>query len=264
MVEGDNNSSIKDGDIILSSTNNNDIEFKNVWFKYPNSGENQWVLRGFSLKIESGEWVGVVGESGWGKSTLTQLLFRFYDVQSGSISVGGIWIKDLTLKSLRGNLGIVEQEPILLNWSIMENIIYGKPEAKSEEIVEAAGIGNACEFINKLNESNLELNPNEVEDKRYGQLPLGYQASWGARGSKLSGGQKQRIAIARTIIRKPQILILDEATSALDLRSQEIVQNALDKAMKKCTSIVIAHRQSTLKNWDRIITIEDGIVVHDT
>ena len=157
---------------------------------------------------------------------------------------------------------MVQQEPMLFNRSILDNIIYGKPEANTQEILEAAKIANASSFIKTLDGDDTDYSAfTGITDERYEHLPVGYRTMWGSRGSKLSGGQKQRIAIARTIIRKPGILILDEATSALDLRSQEVVQNALDKAMEKWTSIVIAHRPSTLKNWDRIVRISNGRVI---
>mmetsp|Transcript_16624 Transcript_16624/g.18477 ORF Transcript_16624/g.18477 Transcript_16624/m.18477 type:complete len:231 (+) Transcript_16624:1304-1996(+) len=226
-----------------------------------------WVLRDFNLKITAGESIGLVGESGCGKSTLTALLYRFYEPQEGTITIGGKPITSFTLKSLRENFGFVQQEPLLFNTTIMENITYGRRHATPEEILSAAQISNCSDFIaNKDFDGELRDSTTEEsveEDPRYGELPEGYRIVCGSRGSKLSGGQKQRVAIARAVIRNPKLLILDEATSALDESSQKVVQEALDQVMLKCTSIVIAHRQSTLKNCDRIVKIERGVIVED-
>lgn len=268
VKEGAETSPIQDGsDQMEESTASGDIEFHGVWFRYPTADDEMWVLRDFNLKIKAGESIGLVGESGCGKSTLTALLYRFYEPQIGFITIGGKPINSFTLKSLRERFGFVQQEPLLFNTSIMENIIYGKREATAPQILDAAKISNCSDFIaNKEFEGDMRdstTDESAEEDPRYNELPEGYKIMCGSRGNKLSGGQKQRVAIARAVIRNPQLLILDEATSALDENSQKIVQEALDQVMLKCTSIVIAHRQSTLKNCDRIVKIEQGVIVED-
>ena len=247
--EGTEESSIKDGYQEMTETEaTGDIEFKNVWFKYPTS-TNGWVLKNFSLKIKTGQSIGLAGESGCGKSTLVQLLLRFYVPQKGEIFISGVPIETFTISSLRRHCGLVQQEPLIFNTTIMRNICYGRSHATTQEIQQAAEMANAATFINDLDE-NAEGEEDELltkdNDTRYGQLGAGYKVFCGSKGNKLSGGQKQRIAIARAVIRNPSILMLDEATSALDESSQAIVQEALDKVMKTSTSIVIAHRLSTL------------------
>jgi ATP-binding cassette, subfamily B (MDR/TAP), member 1 len=240
-----------------------EIEFKDVWFRYPTRKEN-WILRGISFKINSKENVGLVGESGSGKSTITQLIYRFYDPQFGKITIDGIDIKDYDVQSLRKCFGLVQQEPLLFNYSIRDNILYAKTDATDDEVREAAQVANAVEFI-----ATLRVDPDEKEQKEmlqpshsnaFSTLPEGYNLSCGAKGSKLSGGQKQRIAIARAIIRQPKILMLDEATSALDEESQKKVQEALERIMVGRTSIIIAHRLTTIQKCDRLLVLDQGKV----
>ena len=229
---------LKDGPNSIDKTNfTNEIEFKNISFKY----EDDAVLKNFSLKIPKGKSVALVGQSGSGKSTLANLITRFYDVNEGSITIDGTNIKDITKKSLLGLMGIVTQDSILFNDSVIENIKLGKKEASDEEVQEAAEIANAYEFIKNL--------PNQ------------YDTHIGDGGNKLSGGQKQRISIARAVIKNPPIMILDEATSALDTESEQFVQMALEKMMKNRTSLVIAHRLSTIQNADNIVVMKKGEIV---
>ena len=218
------------------------IEFKNVAFNYP-MRPDVTILDNFNLKINSGETVALVGPSGCGKSTLIQLIQRFYDPMSGSVLIDGQNIKDLNLGWLREQIGVVGQEPVLFDTSIEENIRLGsRGKAVSKKDIEVAVIeSNAHEFISKLPET--------------------YDTYVGDRGAQLSGGQKQRIAIARALINKPKILLLDEATSALDMQSEALVQTALDRASKGRTTIIVAHRLSTIINSDRIIFIEKGRVM---
>ena len=261
--EGSKESSIVDGTQTLSKEQaSQDIKFHNIWFKYPLEN-SKWVLRNFNFTIKGGQKVGLIGESGSGKSTIVQLLLRFYDPQEGFISIGGTNIKDFSLVSLRSMFGFIQQEPILLNTSIMNNIIYGKPDANAEEIMRAASMSNSHEFIWSLKNSSQELDQESIieDDLRYSSLDDGYKISCGSKGSKLSGGQKQRIAIARALIRNPPILLLDEATSALDEKNQHKVQEALDNAAFQKTWIVIAHRTSTLNNWDNIYKIAEGAII---
>ena len=229
---------LKDGPNSIDKTNFTDeIEFKNISFKY----ENDAVLKNFSLKIPKGKSVALVGQSGSGKSTLANLVTRFYDVNEGSITIDGTNIKDITKKSLLSLMGIVTQDSILFNDSVIENIKLGKKEASDEEVQEAAEIANAYEFIKNL--------PNQ------------YDTHIGDGGNKLSGGQKQRISIARAVIKNPPIMILDEATSALDTESEQFVQVALEKMMKNRTSLIIAHRLSTIQNADNIVVMKKGEIV---
>ena len=240
-----------------------EVEFKNVWFRYP-SRKGVWILKNFSLKLRPDQSVALVGQSGSGKSTIIQLLYRFYDPQFGTILVDGIDIQAYNLASLRSVFGLVSQEPLLFDYSIKDNITYGIPEATDKMIHEAAQHANALEFINRFSErgemnDELAAMPEEFKER----LHDGFLAGCGTRGGKLSGGQKQRIAIARAIIREPRILMLDEATSALDEESQRIVQEALDRVMVGRTSIVIAHRLSTVEKCDRVVVLELGHVVED-
>ena len=214
-----------------------EIEYKNVWFKY---GED-WVLKDVSLTIKKGQVVALVGQSGSGKSTMVDLLPRFYDVQKGEIAIDGVNVKDMALYDLRSYMGNVNQEAILFNDTVFNNITFGVENATLEQVIEAAKVANAHEFIMAM------------ED--------GYQTNIGDRGSRLSGGQRQRISIARAILKNPSILILDEATSALDTESEKLVQEALERLMKTRTSIVIAHRLSTIKNADVICVMKDGEIV---
>ena len=213
-----------------------EIKFENIWFKY----EDDYVLKDFSLTIPKGKTVALVGQSGSGKSTIANLITRFYDVNKGKISIDGIDINTLTKKSLREQLGMVTQDAILFHDSIANNIAFGK-EVSEEKIVKAAKIANAHEFIS--------------------ELPNGYHTNIGDGGGKLSGGQKQRISIARAVLKNPPIMILDEATSALDTESEQLVQKALEKMMENRTSIVIAHRLSTIQKADLILVLRKGEIV---
>ena len=218
-----------------------DIEFKNVTFGYD---ENS-VLSDINLKVEKGSSVALVGPSGGGKTTMCSLIPRFYELNSGDILIDGKNIKDITLKSLRENIGIVQQDVYLFSGSVMENISYGKPGASLEEIKKAAEMAGAAEFIEKL--------------------PQGYDTYVGERGLKLSGGQKQRISIARVFLKNPPILILDEATSALDNESEKIVQESLERLAKGRTTFTIAHRLTTVQNAAEILVLTaDGIVERGT
>lgn len=214
----------------------NDINFENVDFKYKDNPEK--ILKNINLTVKKGETVAFVGNSGGGKSTLVNLIPRFFDVSNGSIKIDGTDIRNYDIISLRKAIGIVPQETFLFAGTILSNIRYGRQNATREEIVEAAMQANAHEFIESL--------------------PDGYDTEIGERGVKLSGGQKQRIAIARAILENPQILILDEATSALDNESEKLVQDALEKLMKGKTTFVIAHRLTTIENSNKIVVIQKG------
>ncbi|MDR0970674.1 MAG: ABC transporter ATP-binding protein/permease [Lentimicrobiaceae bacterium] len=214
-----------------------ELEYKNVSFRY----NKEDVLKNINLKIEKGKLIALVGESGGGKSTMADLLPRFYDVTQGAILMDGIDIRDYNIDNLRAQMGIVTQESILFNDTVFNNIAFGKTDATSEAVVEAAKIANAHEFII--------------------QLENGYDSIIGDRGMTLSGGQRQRLSIARAILKNPPILILDEATSALDTESERLVQDALAKVMSNRTSIVIAHRLSTIQNADEIIVMSKGEIV---
>ena len=215
------------------------IEFKHVSFYY--TKEKPPVINDFSLTVTPGQKVALVGPSGSGKSTLSNLLLRFYDVNSGVIKVDNMDIRRLSLDSYRSNIGVVLQEPFLFSGTVRDNISYAKPEATVEEIEEAARMANVEEFIS--------------------QLPDGYDTIIGENGASLSGGQKQRLAIARAILKNPSILILDEATSALDTVSEYLVQEALDRLMEGKTTIIIAHRLSTVRNADTIVVLDSGKIV---
>jgi len=215
-----------------------DILFDDVSFKYKDGAHR--VLRHINLDIEAGSYVALVGSSGGGKTTLCSLIPRFYDVTNGSIKIDGKDIRDIKLKSLRDHIGIVQQDVYLFAGTVIENISYGRPGATREEIIEAAKLANAHDFIM--------------------ELPNGYDTDIGQRGIKLSGGQKQRLSIARVFLKNPPILIFDEATSALDNESENIVKESLEKLAKNRTTIVIAHRLSTVRNAERILVLtENGI-----
>jgi len=214
-----------------------EIRYENVYFKY----EDQWALKDFSFVAKKGELVALVGPSGSGKTTVVNLLPRFYDVSKGKITIDGIDIRDVTLKSLRSQIGIVTQETFLFNDTVENNIKYGSPEKNLDQIIEAAKAANAHEFILGL--------------------PQGYQTIIGERGVRLSGGEKQRIAIARALLKNPPILLLDEATSSLDTEAEREVQKALDVLMKNRTTIAIAHRLSTIRNANLILVISNGEIV---
>ncbi len=213
------------------------IELQNISFKY----EDGYVLKNFNLTVHKGHAVALVGQSGSGKSTIANLVTRFYDVNNGEIKIDGTNIKDLTKKSLRNLMGLVTQDSILFNETVKNNISLGKEGATDEEIIEAAKIANAHEFIS--------------------ELPEGYDTNIGDSGNKLSGGQKQRLSIARAVLKNPPIMILDEATSALDTESERLVQDALEKMMRNRTSIVIAHRLSTIQKANTIVVLQKGEIV---
>lgn len=220
-----------------------DVTFRDVSFRY--NDKNEYVLNHVSLDVKAGEYVALVGSSGAGKTTLCSLIPRFYDVTDGSICVDGVDVRDLKLKCLRKNIGIVQQDVYLFAGSIIENIRYGRPGASDEEVYEAAKKANAHEFIMSL--------------------PEGYDTDIGQRGIKLSGGQKQRLSIARVFLKNPPILIFDEATSALDNESEKVVQESLETLAADRTTFVIAHRLSTIRNAERILVLtEDGIAESGT
>ena len=221
----------------VKDTFDSKIEISNINFKY----EDENVLKDFSLEVVKGQTVALVGQSGSGKSTIANLLTRFYDVNEGTIQIDGIDIKKLNLSSLRGLIGLVTQDSILFNDSIRANIALGKEDATDEEIVEALKIANAYEFVK--------------------DLPNGIHTNIGDSGNKLSGGQKQRLSIARAVLKNPPIMILDEATSALDTESEKLVQVALENMMQNRTSIVIAHRLSTIQKANKIVVMQKGRIV---
>lgn len=210
-------------DAVEKTDFNDKVTIENINFRY--GDEN--VLKNFSIEVPKGKTVALVGQSGSGKSTIANLLTRFYDVQEGAVKIDGINIKDMNIHSLRGLMGLVTQDSILFNDTIKNNILIGKPDATDEEILDALKIANAYEFVN--------------------DLPDGIETNIGDAGGKLSGGQKQRLSIARAVLKNPPIMILDEATSALDTESEKFVQVALENMMQNRTSIVIAHRLSTIQ-----------------
>ena len=221
---------------VEKETLDGEIEFNDVTFTY---GE-QDVLQNFSMKVKKGEIYALVGPSGGGKTTICHLLPRFYTVQSGSIMVDGVNVNDITANSLRKNIGIVQQDVYLFNASIKDNILYGKPDATEEEIIEASKRANIHDYVMSLEK--------------------GYDTVIGERGVKLSGGQKQRLSIARVFLKNPPILILDEATSALDNATEVLIQKSLDELCKGRTTIVVAHRLSTIKNANTIAVISEGVM----
>ncbi|MBU2938896.1 ABC transporter ATP-binding protein/permease [Lacinutrix sp. C3R15] len=213
---------------------NSEIAVNNISFKY----EDDLVLKNFTVSVPKGKTVALVGQSGSGKSTIANLVTRFYDVNKGSISIDGEDIRNLTKKSLRNLIGLVTQDSILFNETVKNNILIGNPNATDNDIIEALKIANAWEFVK--------------------DLPKGIETNIGDAGGKLSGGQKQRLSIARAVLKNPPIMILDEATSALDTESERLVQVALENMMKNRTSIVIAHRLSTIQNADKILVMQKG------
>ena len=235
ILDAKNN--IKDPVIAKGKNYNRQLSFKNVSFQY----DTQTVLKNISFNIKIGQTVALVGESGSGKSTIADLLARFYDVEKGEITIDDINIKDFNLSDLRGLMGIVSQESIMFNDSVINNITLGNTNANMDDVIDAAKAANAHDFIVDMNE--------------------GYNSNIGEGGIKLSGGQKQRLSIARAIYKNPPILILDEATSSLDTKSEKLVQDALSKLMKNRTSLVIAHRLSTIQNADKILVIKDGEII---
>lgn len=236
ILKGEVSIKEKENPIHVSSFEH-DIEFRHVGFKY----DQQWVLRDINLIIPKGKTVALVGQSGGGKSTLVDLIPRYYDVQEGEVLIDGINVKDLGIHDLRQLIGNVNQEAILFNDTFLNNITFGVENAKMEDVERAAKIANAYDFI--------------MESEN------GFDTNIGDRGGRLSGGQRQRVSIARAILKNPPILILDEATSALDTESERLVQDALYKLMKTRTTIAIAHRLSTIKNADEICVIHEGHIV---
>ena len=236
LIRVDNTIKEIDNPVILTEFKDS-IELKNVSFAY----KNKLILDNINLKIEKGKTVALVGSSGAGKSTLVDLIPRFHDAVSGEILIDGLNIKNYSLQSLREQLGIVTQEPILFNDTISQNIALGAQNASEEAIINASKVANARQFIL--------------------QKPEGYQTNIGERGNKLSGGEKQRMTIARAVLKNPPILILDEATSSLDTESEKLVQDAINNLMSNRTSIVIAHRLSTIRNADEILVMQKGKIV---
>jgi ABC transporter fused permease/ATP-binding protein len=224
----------------LSLVTQGKIEFRNVHFHYP-ARPNFPILKGVSFSIDPHESIAVVGPSGAGKSTLVQLLMRFYETQSGQILIDQKAITQYSFSGLRNSVGLVAQEPVLISESLFENIRYGRPTATSEEVIDAAKKAFAHDFIMSFPES--------------------YDTLVGERGVQLSGGQKQRVAIARALLKNPRILILDEATSSLDAESEHLVQKALDEQIGKRATLIIAHRLSTVKRADKILVLQDGVIV---
>ncbi|MBR1961839.1 MAG: ABC transporter ATP-binding protein [Alistipes sp.] len=216
------------------------VEFRNVHFSYDESRE---IIHGVSFEVRKGETVALVGPSGGGKSTLSELMERFYDINQGDILFDGVSIRDFKQDSLRAAMSLVSQETVLFNDTIRSNIALGRTDATDEEIIAAAKVANAHNFIT--------------------ESPDGYDTNIGDRGAKLSGGQRQRLSIARAVLKNPEFLILDEATSALDTESEKLVQDALTKLLKGRTSVVIAHRLSTIMNADRIFVIDEGRIVEE-
>jgi ATP-binding cassette subfamily B protein len=216
------------------------INFTNVTFNF---NENQTVLNNINCQIKAGEKVAMIGPSGAGKTTFIRLLLRTYNLIQGQIMIDGQDIQKVDQESLRNNISLVPQDPVLFHRTLMENIRYGRREATDAEVIEAAKLAHCAEFIENL--------------------PLKYETFVGERGIKLSGGERQRVAIARAILKRAPILILDEATSSLDSHSEKLIQNALDNLMKDCTTIVIAHRLSTIKKMDRIIAMKDGAIIEE-
>ena len=218
------------------------LEINQLYKSFPQADHGQIdVLKNINLEINEGETVAVVGQSGSGKTTVANLLNRFYDAQQGSVYIDGNDLKKIKTHSLRKLIGIVTQDSILFNDTVQNNLRVGNPEATDQEVIEAAKIANAHSFISNL--------------------PQGYETNIGDQGNKLSGGQKQRLSIARAVLKNPPIMVLDEATSALDTESEKLVQEALENLMSNRTSLVIAHRLSTIQKADKIVVMQDGKII---
>ncbi len=225
------------GEIVLDKIEG-DVEFRQVGFGYE---KHQQVLQDISFNVKQGQMLGLVGKSGAGKTTVINLLCRFYDADEGEILIDGVKLRDLALWSYRGKLGVVLQEPFLLSGTIAENIAYGKPEATPEQVMAAAKVANAHDFIISK--------------------PDGYDEQVGERGGRLSGGEKQRICIARAILHDPAVLILDEATANVDLETEEQIQEAIARLIEGRTTFSIAHRLSTLRNAHQVVVLDEGKIV---
>jgi ATP-binding cassette subfamily B protein len=235
----DTEAEIKDDDLPVKMKEiQGRIEFDNVSFGY---NRYKPVIKRMSLEIKPNEMIGLIGRSGAGKSTMVNLICRLYDVNKGELRIDGVNVKNIKLSDLRSQIGIVLQETFLFNGTIYENIAYAKPGATREEVINASIAANAHEFIIKKTD--------------------GYDTDVGERGNSLSGGEKQMVSIARAILRNPRILILDEATSSVDVQTEKKIQSALEKLTKNRTTIAIAHRLSTLRNCNRLITIQDGNIM---
>ncbi|MBL41523.1 MAG: ABC transporter [Rhodospirillaceae bacterium] len=240
LLSAKSNIKVPNNPLKINTNPHGNLEFKNVTFAYPSRPEIN-VLNNFSLEIKSGETVALVGPSGSGKSTIFQLILRFYDPKSGYISFDNLNIIRVDPRELRSNIGVVPQEPVIFDTDVWKNISYSKPNASEAEIISAAQVAAATEFIDRL--------------------PDGYNTNLGERGVKLSGGQKQRIAIARSVLHNPSLLLLDEATSSLDTENESIIQASLEKVLKNRTTIIIAHRLSTIQKADRIIVLDKGLII---
>ncbi|MCK5247667.1 ATP-binding cassette domain-containing protein, partial [Candidatus Bipolaricaulota bacterium] len=238
LLEQEPDVSEKADAIELAGRSKGAIRLENLSFRY---NEGEMVLQDIDLDVEPGSVVALVGPTGVGKTTLSMLIPRFYDVTDGTITLDGHDVRDLTLESLRKQISIVLQEVFLFHGTVRENILFGRPGASDEEMYRAAQVANAHEFI--------------------GQLPEGYETMIGERGVKLSGGQRQRLAIARAVLRDAPILILDEATSSVDTETEMLIQQALERLMVGRTTVVIAHRLSTIRNADKIVVLQDGKIL---
>ena len=219
------------------------VAFEGVWFRYHDDGTQPWTLEGIDLAVAPGEVVALVGPSGGGKTTLVSLLPRFWDVARGRVRLDGHDMRSLRLADLRGAIGVVPQEPALFSGTIRENIAYARPGASAGEVEAAARAAHAHEFVERL--------------------PQGYDTLVGERGVKLSGGQRQRVAIARAILKDPAVLILDEATSNLDTESERLIEDALGKLLVGRTTLIIAHRLSTVRRADRLVVVDRGRIVEE-
>lgn len=242
ILEQDQELIVEEDDSVTPVTFNHQIEYKNVSFRYPTRPDME-VLKGVDFTVNKGDKIALVGSSGSGKSTIIKLLSRFYKLSGGEILIDGKSIESFELKSLRKAIGVVPQDVILFGGTIYENILYGNPKATKEEVYEAAKQANALNFIENF--------------------PEKFDTLVGERGVQLSGGQKQRIAIARALLKNPQILILDEATSSLDAESENLVQEALEQLMQNRTTFIIAHRLSTVRTADKIFVINQGEIVEE-